>query len=217
MSAAFVPTFTRRLTTAGRDDAWRLGNIVINALRRGDARARRARDDLHATARHRLRRDVRRGAGQDRARDRPRADHVPLPDAGRHRGRLHGDAQLAPPLLPAGPVAGDVQRRRDPRHPRARPGAARRRHARRSSRPRWRRSWAASARSRCSGRRSRREGFRYRPVLAPRDPGLREILRADGAGHDRPRRGAGQPAGQHAAGHEPGRGARFRGWATPSG
>jgi putative peptidoglycan lipid II flippase len=32
MSAAFVPTFTRRLTHSGRDDAWRLGNHVVNAL-----------------------------------------------------------------------------------------------------------------------------------------------------------------------------------------
>jgi putative peptidoglycan lipid II flippase len=32
MSAAFVPAFTRRLTLGGRDDAWRLGNYVINAL-----------------------------------------------------------------------------------------------------------------------------------------------------------------------------------------
>jgi putative peptidoglycan lipid II flippase len=32
MSAAFVPTFTRRLTARGRDDAWRLGNHVVNAL-----------------------------------------------------------------------------------------------------------------------------------------------------------------------------------------
>jgi putative peptidoglycan lipid II flippase len=32
MSAAFVPTFTRYLSTAGRDAAWRLGNNVINAL-----------------------------------------------------------------------------------------------------------------------------------------------------------------------------------------
>src|SRR5512136_2525061 len=32
MSAAFVPTFTRRLTTEGPAAAWRLGNIVINAL-----------------------------------------------------------------------------------------------------------------------------------------------------------------------------------------
>jgi len=32
MSAAFVPTFTRRLTLEGRDAAWRLGNYVINAL-----------------------------------------------------------------------------------------------------------------------------------------------------------------------------------------
>jgi putative peptidoglycan lipid II flippase len=32
MSAAFVPAFTRRLTLGGRDDAWRLGNYVTNAL-----------------------------------------------------------------------------------------------------------------------------------------------------------------------------------------
>ena len=32
MSSAFVPTFTRRLTTSGRDDAWRLGSQLINAL-----------------------------------------------------------------------------------------------------------------------------------------------------------------------------------------
>jgi putative peptidoglycan lipid II flippase len=32
MSAAFVPTFTRRLTKHGTDDAWRLGNHVVNAL-----------------------------------------------------------------------------------------------------------------------------------------------------------------------------------------
>lgn len=32
MSAAFVPTFTRQLTLRGRDEAWRLGNSVINGL-----------------------------------------------------------------------------------------------------------------------------------------------------------------------------------------
>jgi putative peptidoglycan lipid II flippase len=32
ISAAFVPTFTRLLTTSGRAAAWRLGNLVINAL-----------------------------------------------------------------------------------------------------------------------------------------------------------------------------------------
>src|SRR5829696_2923738 len=32
ISAAFVPTFTRLLTTGGRAAAWRLGNLVINAL-----------------------------------------------------------------------------------------------------------------------------------------------------------------------------------------
>src|ERR687892_421500 len=32
MSAAFVPTFTKRLAAEGRESAWRLGNSVINAL-----------------------------------------------------------------------------------------------------------------------------------------------------------------------------------------
>ncbi len=32
MSAAFVPTFTKRLTLRGRTDAWQLGNQLINAL-----------------------------------------------------------------------------------------------------------------------------------------------------------------------------------------
>jgi len=32
MTAAFVPTFTRALTTEGREAAWRLGNLVVNAL-----------------------------------------------------------------------------------------------------------------------------------------------------------------------------------------
>lgn len=32
MSAAFIPTFTRYLKTEGREAAWRLGNLVLNAL-----------------------------------------------------------------------------------------------------------------------------------------------------------------------------------------
>ena len=32
MSAAFVPTFTRYLTAKGRDEAWRLGNLVVSTL-----------------------------------------------------------------------------------------------------------------------------------------------------------------------------------------
>ena len=32
MSAAFVPTFTQRLTLNGKDDAWRLGNNLLSAL-----------------------------------------------------------------------------------------------------------------------------------------------------------------------------------------
>src|SRR5918993_5085394 len=32
MTAAFVPTFTRTLTTRGQEAAWRLGNLVITTL-----------------------------------------------------------------------------------------------------------------------------------------------------------------------------------------
>jgi putative peptidoglycan lipid II flippase len=32
MTAAFVPTFTRHLTQRGKEDAWRLGNLVLTAL-----------------------------------------------------------------------------------------------------------------------------------------------------------------------------------------
>jgi len=32
MSAAFIPTFTRELALKGKEDAWRLGNNVLNAL-----------------------------------------------------------------------------------------------------------------------------------------------------------------------------------------
>jgi putative peptidoglycan lipid II flippase len=32
MSSAFVPSFTRHLTTQGKESAWRLGNLVVNAL-----------------------------------------------------------------------------------------------------------------------------------------------------------------------------------------
>src|ERR1700704_2377458 len=32
MSAAFVPTFTRELTTGGKERAWRLGSNVLTAL-----------------------------------------------------------------------------------------------------------------------------------------------------------------------------------------
>jgi putative peptidoglycan lipid II flippase len=32
ISAAFIPTFTRTLTAGGREAAWRLGNLVLNAL-----------------------------------------------------------------------------------------------------------------------------------------------------------------------------------------
>src|SRR5688572_97521 len=32
MTAAFVPTFTRKLTGEGKEAAWRLGSLVMNAL-----------------------------------------------------------------------------------------------------------------------------------------------------------------------------------------
>ena len=42
MSAAFVPTFTRRLKQHGKAAAWRLGNQLINALAGRDGRPGRA-------------------------------------------------------------------------------------------------------------------------------------------------------------------------------
>ena len=114
MSAAFVPTFTRTLTERGREAAWRLGNLVINALlvvtgvlvvlgiifaepiTRADRAGVRARvpGKLELTT----------------AAD---ADHAAVPDDGRRRGRDDGHAELAAPVLHPGAVAGDVQRRDD--------------------------------------------------------------------------------------------------------
>ena len=56
MSAAFVPTFTRRLTRQGRDAAWRLGNNVLNALLVVTGVAGRDRSGVRAAARDGLRR-----------------------------------------------------------------------------------------------------------------------------------------------------------------
>ena len=36
MTAAFVPTFTRTLTTEGKEAAWRVGNLVLAAATYGD-------------------------------------------------------------------------------------------------------------------------------------------------------------------------------------
>ena len=115
MTAAFVPTFTRYLRLHGREAAWRLGNLVINALAvvtvvlvllgivfaeplvtlfaRDTRRCRASSSWPISLARH----------------------DVPLPDARRGGGRLHGDAELAAPLLRPGALAGDVQRRHDRR------------------------------------------------------------------------------------------------------
>ncbi len=97
MTAAFVPTFTRTLHSAGRDAAWRLGNLVINALlvvtgvlvvlgilfaepitRLIAATDLDARSGLSASA-HPLP-PVRGRRGQARADDAADADHAAVPD-----------------------------------------------------------------------------------------------------------------------------------------
>ena len=69
MTAAFVPTFTRTLQQRGREHAWRLGNLVINALLRHHRDAVASRDLLRRPDHGALRPGVRGGAGQAGADD----------------------------------------------------------------------------------------------------------------------------------------------------
>ena len=206
MSAAFVPTFTRRLTLHGKDDAWRLGNNLINALCSSPA--------LLVVARHRVR-----GADRDRAY---------AGDFSRVPGKLEltialtrimlpfltmvavaaacdGHAQLAAPLLHAGAVAGACST--SPRSSArfvlvplmpafglppitavaiaALVGGA---------------LQVASSGRRCVARDS--------AIVRCSTSAIRTSsgARADGAGHDRSRGDAGQPVRQHAARDQPGDG-----------
>ena len=203
MTAAFVPTFTRTLQTRGREAAWRLGNLVINAL-------------LVATgaivvARHRVRRipitrhdcvgrRVRGRRREARAHDAADPDHDAVPDDRRGRGGGDGDAERAAPVLSAGAVARDVQRGDHPGRVPDRPAdaadrsAADCRHRDRHGPRRPRR------RSPSSGRRLRKEGFRYRPTLDFRDPDrAARSCALMGPGDARPRRRSDQRARQHLA------------------
>ena len=186
MSAAFVPTFTRHLTTEGKDAAWRLGNHVINALHRHHRRPRRARDHLRGAAGH--------GASPASTASVPgkleltvllTRHHAALPHVRGGRRGGHGHAELAAPVLHPGVVAGDVQRGDDRLRVRARAADARG-----SACP----PIAAIAIGTLVGGVAqlalqwpllRREGFRYRPMLDWQRRGPAARARAHGAGHHR--------------------------------
>ena len=184
MSAAFVPTFTRHLTRSGKDDAWRLGNNVLNALvvvtallvvlgmvfarplvtRCTPATTRSVPGKLELT--------VQLDAG-----------HAAVSDARRGRGGGDGHAQLAAPLLRAGAVAGDVQRRDDRVRVRAGAADADARPAAASWPSRSARSSAGWRRCRCSGRRCGARASAIAPIARPAAiAGLRAVLILMGPG-----------------------------------
>ena len=182
MTAAFVPAFTRTIQERGREHAWRLGNLVINALLvitgaivvLGIMFAAPITGDDCAEVRRRPRQ-----AGADDAAD---PGDAAVPHHRRRRGRDDGDAELAAPVLHPGAVAGDVQRGDDPLRGRAGAG-----HAARSD---WPPIMAIAIGTLLGGLGQmviqwpvlRREGFRYRPILDFKDPELRQILRLMGPG-----------------------------------
>ena len=117
MTAAFVPTFTRTLQTRGREAAWRLGNLVINTLLVVTGAIVVARHPVRGADHTRTIRSARRvrgSAGEARAHDAADADHDAVPDDRRGRGRGDGHAERAAPVLSAGAVPRDVQRRDHP-------------------------------------------------------------------------------------------------------
>ena len=131
MSAAFVPTFTRYLKTEGKAAAWRLGSQVVNGLLLvtgvlvvlgiifAEPLARLYAGAFAAEPR------------QARADDLAHADQHAVPAARRGRRGVHGHAERAPPVLRAGDVARDVQRRLHRVHRDLRAGV----HASRASSP----------------------------------------------------------------------------------
>ena len=182
MSAAFVPTFTRQLTLEGRERSWRLASSVINALLIvtgvivvlgivfAEPLVRLFASDFSEVP------------GKIELTIYLDAHRVSVPDARRRRGGADGDAEFARPLLRAGAVAGDVQRRGDRDVADADSVRADRSAFSRSRSSRSRRSSAASASSRSSGRRSRKEGFRYRRSSICKDEGLHRVLLLMGPG-----------------------------------
>ena len=79
MTAAFVPTFTQTLQHTGREAAWRLGNLVINALLIVTGGHRRARNRVRRT---------------DHPRDRVRAEFTSVP------GKLELTTELTRIMMP---------------------------------------------------------------------------------------------------------------------
>ena len=115
MTAAFVPTFTATLTTQGRESAWRLGNLVINALLvvTGVLVALGilfAGPITHAIASGKEFAGV---PGKARADDAADAIDAAVSHDGGCRRRDDGDAELAPQVLHPRARAGDVQHRHD--------------------------------------------------------------------------------------------------------
>ena len=86
MTAAFVPTFTRTLTERGREAAWRLGNLVINALLLVTG-ALVVLGIIFADPdhQHASRRSSRETPGKLELTDRADADHAAVPDDRRRR------------------------------------------------------------------------------------------------------------------------------------
>ena len=113
MSAAFVPTFTRTLSTSGKESAWRLGNHVVNALivvtgalvALGIVFAEPL--VLTFAAEKYVRSPAARVNGADGA------HHAAGADTDRARCRVHGDVEFAAALLHPGAVSGNVQRPHD--------------------------------------------------------------------------------------------------------
>ena len=182
MSAAFVPTFTRHLTTSGKDSAWRLANNVINAL----AVITGVLVVLGVVFAEPLVRLIDRRrfttnpgeAGAHRAAGAGDAADADVHRAGR---RADGDAELAPSLLHPGALPGDVQRGDHPVRVRGRAVHAGVRH-RSDCRDC---GQHAARRRRAAGLQwpaLRSEGFRYRPILDWTDEGLRRVLVLMGPG-----------------------------------
>ena len=199
MSAAFVPTFTRELATRGKPAAFRLGAQVVTALLLLTgvlvAAGWRVRRAAGVAVRGRLRRRAGQ-AGPDGAAD---ARDAAVPDLRRPGRGVHGDAELAAPLLRPGAFAGDVQRGDDRVRDRARAADA----------------GAGPAGDRRDRHRhgARRAGAVGRPVAAAAPRGLplhaaaglersgaAAGAAADGPGHARAGGHAGQRVREHAAG-----------------
>ena len=115
MSAAFVPTFTRRAhgrrtgRAPGGSATTSSTSLLADHRRRSWCSGIVFAEPLVALFAGGLR-----GVpGQARADDPAHAHHAAVPDARGDGGGRDGDAELAAPLLRAGAVAGDVQRRDD--------------------------------------------------------------------------------------------------------